>query len=463
MVRRNLALVSAVAIAHAGFFIWYQRPDSSIAWTDQGGYRQLGAALARTGLFTRYPEAPQFVPEVIRTPGYPAFVAAVYKVFGEANDVAVAIAQAVLFAGICLAAYALARCWMPAAIGCGAALGIALFSPLPYFGALVLTEVFATFVLTIAMLVCARATSTGRVDQYAFAGVLLSATTLVRPGFVLLPFFLAFATPLMVRAHRTRTHLRGWAALALAAGLTLIPWFTYNYVNLGSFTLSPAGGIGRGLWEGSWQGRWPGRAHAELTSIAGEPIDTAELDRRVADVARRYGENPRPMLDYVREWRDIRTIWESPVDPMERTHARVVADREYLRAALVHIGEDPLGHLRRRLTRGLFVLWASEIPIRYTDINSAPVGVIRLLWALQVVLLGVAIFGLVSLARDGQYLGAMLIALACVYVTAVHVPLLCEARQSLPVKPLVIIAAAYGVATLASRARPVISRQSAGS
>jgi hypothetical protein len=34
--------------------------------------------------------------------------------------------------------------------------------------------------------------------------------------------------------------------------------------------------------------------------------------------------------------------------------------------------------------------------------------------------------------------------LPLVYVTAVHLPLLCEARQSLPVKPLVIILAIAG-------------------
>ena len=41
-----------------------------------------------------------------------------------------------------------------------------------------------------------------------------------------------------------------------------MPWFTYNYVNLGQITLSPAGGIGRGLWEGSWQGAGAGRMQA---------------------------------------------------------------------------------------------------------------------------------------------------------------------------------------------------------
>ena len=32
------------------------------------------------------------------------------------------------------------------------------------------------------------------------------------------------------------------------------------------------------------------------------------------------------------------------------------------------------------LTRGLFVLWAAEIPIRFSDINDTPPVVIRVIW-----------------------------------------------------------------------------------
>ena len=64
----------------------------------------------------------------------------------------------------------------------------------------------------------------------------------------------------------------------------MVPWFTYNYVYLGRFTLSPAGGIGRGLWEGSWQGRWAGRAHNDLTKIAEVTPDRAELDARAVEL-----------------------------------------------------------------------------------------------------------------------------------------------------------------------------------
>ena len=77
------------------------------------------------------------------------------------------------------------------------------------------------------------------------------------------------------------------------------------------------------------------------------------------------------MLQYVNEWRDIRAIWDTPTDPMERARARVDADREYLRHALANMRADPIGHVKRRLTRGAFVLWAADVPVRYGDINRA--------------------------------------------------------------------------------------------
>jgi 4-amino-4-deoxy-L-arabinose transferase-like glycosyltransferase len=439
---RTLLLVSAIALAHAAAYIVHQRPDwSAGSWSDQEGYKRLGEVLATTGEFTRYPDAPVFVPEVIRTPGYPAFVAVIYRLFGVGNQMALAISQAFVFAALCLVVYAMARRVAHERTATVAAIVAALFAPFPYFGALAVTELWATFIASIAMLACVRAVQSGQARAYAAAGVFFSLATLVRPVFVLLPFFLAMGVPLFVRAQRDARALKGWAILAIAAALTLAPWFAYNYTYLGRFTLSPAGGVGRGTWEASWQGRWAGRTQAALTSAAENISDRGELDRRARAIAAETGHDPGPMLEYVREWRDIHEMWDTPTDPVERAAARIKADQAYLDAGMRHIREDPVGHVVRRLTRGPFVLWAAEIPIRYTLINSMPVWVIRAIWLLQVLLLVAAAVGAVRLAGSGRWLECVVLLLPLVYVTAVHLPLLCEARQSLPVKPLVIVLA----------------------
>ena len=443
--RRTLLLIVLVALAHAALFITYQRPDWEVAWSDQGGYQQLGAAMARSGEFTRFPESPVFIPEVIRTPGYPAFVAVIYRLFGE-RTMPVAIAQAFVFAAICLIVFAIGRRVAGERAATVAAFMTALFPPIPYYGALVLTEVWTTFVMSAAVLAGLRALQRDRLSDFILAGVLFSATTIVRPAFVLLPFGLAIGMPLLVPSERNRgRRLAQWAAFAVAAAITLAPWFTYNYVYLGSFTLSPAGGIGRGLWEGTWQGRWSGRSHNDLTHIAEVTPDRMALDARVRTVATAEGIAPDGMLTYVHEWQDIRRIWESPTDPMERARARVVADQEYLRAGVAHIRADLGGWAVRRAARRAFILWASDIPIRYTDINATPTIVIRAIWSAQVILLIVAAAGLVVLLHRQRYAEAALFTLMLLYVTGVHVPLLCETRQSLPVKPLIITLAAVAI------------------
>jgi hypothetical protein len=221
----------------------------------------------------------------------------------------------------------------------------------------------------------------------------------------------------------------------------MLPWLTYNYATLGRFTLSPAGGIGRGLWEGSWQATWSGRLQNELTHLADDVADRAALDARVREVAAREHDAPEPMLEYVHQWQDIRQIWTMPGDPLERARARVKADQEYGRVALENVRRQPTSQLLKRLARGVFVLWAGEIPFRYSDINTLPPTLIYLCWTVQAILVGGAIAGVIALAHRGRLAAACVLVTPLVYITAVHFPLLTEARQSLPAQPIVLLLA----------------------
>ena len=150
-VSRALAFICLIAALHGLFFIWYQRPDWNTQWSDQVGYRRLGQVLATTGRFTRFPDTAQFTPEVIRTPAYPMFVALVYRVFGV-HQLAVALAQTILFVAICLIVFAIARGVTDSEpIALAAAAATALFPPIPYFAALVMTEVWTTLLFTVSI------------------------------------------------------------------------------------------------------------------------------------------------------------------------------------------------------------------------------------------------------------------------------------------------------------------------
>ena len=442
---RTLIFVVLVAIAHGLFFIWYQRPDWNTpgVWTDQDGYRRLGEVLAATGKFTRFPDAVPFVPDVLRMPGYPVFVAAIYKIAGV-HQLPVALAQTVLFALICLMVFAITRRIASDRVALAAALATALFPPIPYFGALVMTEVWTTFLFTASIWTALCALESRRTMTFAAAGVLIALTTLSRPVFVLFPIALAAVGLIVfpVAGVKRRPSLLQWAALVGAFTIGMVPWSMYNYVTMGRFTPTPpAGGVGRGLWEGQWQATWSGRLQDELTKIAEATDDRALLDERVDAIAAREHTSAGPMLEYVHQWQDIRRIWTEPADPRERAAARVAADREYERVALENLRKDSTGHLARRLSRGVFILWAGEIPFRYVDINSLPTAIIRLVWALQAAIMIAALAGLVVLFRRGRRAEACLLGACLLYITAVHFPLLTEARQSLPAKPVVLLLA----------------------
>jgi len=360
--------------------------------------------------------------------------------------------------------YAIARRLVPERVAWMAALATALFPPIPYFAALTMTEVWTTLWLTVAMWLVIRAIDEPKPLLFVLIGIVCAIAALSRPVFVLFPFALAavglvvlpFVAARAERPGRPRPALRHWATMLSAFAIAMLPWFTYNYVTLGAFTLSPAGGIGRGIWEGSWQATWSGRLQNELTHLADDVEDRGELDRRVAETAEREKLPAGPMLEYVHQWEDIRRIWDEPTDANERARARVSADHEYLRVALDNIRRDSVAHLVKRLGRGVFVLWAGEIPFRYSDINSLPPWIIRACWAVQALIVVAALYGVIALARSGRPDAAAFLAAPIAYVTAVHFPLLTEARQSLPAMPVVLLLATIGVVSL-------ISRRTAGS
>lgn len=453
--RRWLLVVCALAVFNGLFFIAYQRPDWNRSWSDQDGYRRLGQVLRDTGKFTRFPDAPRFVPEVIRTPAYPLFVAAVYSVAGE-SQTAVAVAQTALFVAICVFVFWMTRPIAGEPVALAAATLTAVFPPLPYFGALVMTELWTAFVFTAAMAALMRALRTGTILAYAGSGILFGIAALSRPAFALFPLAVGGVVIVLFTLLRVtaRKAYQGVVIMLVAFGVTMSPWFVYNYVNLGRITLSPAGGVGRGLWEGSWQGVWAGRIQAELTDLADSTTDRRELDARVEALASRERTAAKPMLDYVHQWQDIRRIWTEPTDPVERADARIRADQEYERVALQNLRAEPATDLVRRLARGVFILWAGELPFRYTTINELPGWLIRMCWSIQALLFAAAIVGTVGLWRSDRRAEALLLTAPIIYITAVHFPLLKEARQSLPSKPVMLLLAAVGGAYLSGHLLP---------
>jgi hypothetical protein len=234
--------------------------------------------------------------------------------------------------------------------------------------------------------------------------------------------------------------------MLVAFAATVVPWVVHNVIYFNTVSISPpAAGIGRTLWEGNWQVAWPGRVQATLTHLAETIWDRATLDEKVRAYASSVQMDPGLMLRYVHEWQDMRRRWDDPQEPAERAGARAEADGEYGRLAFENIRRDPVRHIWRRLTRGVLLLWITDIPVRHSDINALPTIAIRTIWFLQALLMLAAMAGLWFLWRHGARTEAAVFAALIVYVTAVHTVLFSESRYALPAKPVVMLLATVAV------------------
>ena len=146
-----------------------------------------------TGKFTRFPDAPPFVPGGHSHAGLSGVRRGRSTGSSASASCRSRSRRRSCSRSICLLVFAIGTARSTSERdGVAAALVTALFPPLPYFGALVLTEVWTTLLFTVAMWLACRA-----VDERAHRAIRLARrrcsalTTLSRPAFVLFPFALA--------------------------------------------------------------------------------------------------------------------------------------------------------------------------------------------------------------------------------------------------------------------------------
>src|SRR5712691_8581329 len=156
--RRDLWVIATVILCAATFRIFVAHHWPNDAPGDSKTYAQIARNLLEQHSYSDS-EGPPYQPTLIRLPGYPLVLAAIYKVFGHGNNGAVRIVQALIDTATCGLIALLAFYWEPdkdrkraAAI---AALALAAVCPFTtIYSATVLTEV-PTMFLAVAMCVAA--------------------------------------------------------------------------------------------------------------------------------------------------------------------------------------------------------------------------------------------------------------------------------------------------------------------
>src|SRR5436190_7269712 len=175
-----LAAAFRIAIVH-----WL--PNDSAG--DSIGYEQIARNVLEHHVYSHLDEPP-FTPTLVRLPGYPLFLAAIYAVFGHTNNTAVRIVQALLDTGTCGLVAWLAFLWQPnqrkkiaTAI---TALALAAVNPFTtIYCATILTEVPSTFLIVAACIAATRAFREQKPERelrwWALSGLLTGVGVLFRP------------------------------------------------------------------------------------------------------------------------------------------------------------------------------------------------------------------------------------------------------------------------------------------
>jgi hypothetical protein len=329
----HLSAALLIGLALRLFYIFHFAPYSG----DTKFYEELARNWLYHGVYGLFVRG-QLSPVNMRMPGYPAFLAVIYSVVGR-SDKAVMIVQAILDLGTCVLAAAIAASLAPASkrrLAATVALWMAALCPFTAnYSAIVLTEVLATFLTTLALLFIVRLLSDPSTDialhsldrravlsgaaRWLVCGLLIGIGTLVRPEAPLILVAAAFA--LNLRWWRRAD----WSKLALSVSwmivgllFALAPWAARNALTLGRIEfLAPRYAetkgdyIPRGFYE--WTRTWMVRfgdaylvtwklekAPIQIETLPASAFDSAAERAKVESLLANYNSdlNMTPVLDH---------------------------------------------------------------------------------------------------------------------------------------------------------------------
>jgi len=276
----------------------------------------------------------QVVPTFSRLPGYPAFLAAIFAIFGSNNFRAVLLIQTVFDLGTCFIVADLARRMLSGRASKAAFLLAALCPFLANYAAAALTETLAIFFTALALDLAVCGLATLRLDTisdtgsssastiWLGCGFAIGACILLRPdggilfGAVAAYLFLLFLGRILVRRPegsgsrlRLLPMLRAGVILTIVAFAPLVPWTLRNLHTMHRFQpLAPryANDSDERVMPGF--NRWTKTWMADYTSVQeiywklpDDAIDVTRLPGRAFDSAEQRQETEQLFADYNRE------------------------------------------------------------------------------------------------------------------------------------------------------------------
>jgi 4-amino-4-deoxy-L-arabinose transferase-like glycosyltransferase len=405
----------------------YYNGDEQIIDKDAGVWMQIAENLnAGHGLSFGKESWETRTPTAYSEPGYPAFLALVYRTIGD-GPFAIYIAQAVVDTLTCLIVMLftsrIAGRRLP---GLLAGVAYAIYPPFIMSTATPMTETFSTFVITVALF--AAVVALDRSTRYAaLAGLLMGIAMLVRSPMTFFPIM--FAIILLLR--RSVTPAWGWKCLAYVglAYAVFCPWVIRNYIAMDALILVPTRGS-MAVWGAT------GVADGYTLTNWNYPVDSKEIPRY---------QSPHPKIPDVSEKTYLKiTRFQARMGEM----GEVERDRALRAAALDAIVEHP-GRFAFLGVKKVFRLWLNLWYDWPASIQSKAIA------GLNAVCILLAVLGFRRATLTASY---KWIALATVlYVTGISIGSAAVVRYSYPFMPHVLILAAAFVAHAMNPGKPKLA------
>lgn len=169
----------------------------------------------------------------LRGPGYPFFLAGIYKIFGENNYWVVRIFQIFILAGLGILVFLIGRSFLNLSLAF-AFLASATLVLWPYFivwTSLILTEILFIFFFILSVFFLLKLQKTLLLKYSLFSGLVLGLATLIRPEILFLPIWLFFLWFFFERkTQNLKIIFRRQVLVIIIFILLIVPWLTRNVV-----------------------------------------------------------------------------------------------------------------------------------------------------------------------------------------------------------------------------------------
>ncbi len=387
-------------------------------------------------------------PTYIRLPGYPAFLAFIFAIFGVDHYRAVLVVQTFIDLGTCFLCAAIARRLLGPRLAKVAFVLAALCPFLADYSAAALTETLEVFFTALTLHLALRAFERPRLRDWAGCGVACGATILLRPDGVLLLIaleaFLLARVVLQKRSPLPAIATGGlFQAALLVAVLPLAPWAVRNWHVFHRFQpLAPRYAneenefvpMGFNHWVKTWIADYSS-VEEIYWAVPGSELDAGKLPLRAFDTPRQQEETAELISDY-NPVLHISPELDKRFEAIAAERIRAHHARYYLWLPLLRIADMWL-RPRTEMLPSDSRWWEFNDEPRWSAM-AIGMGAINLLYLLA------AIAGWMRF-RKTELLGLLVlfVILRSAFLGTLENP---EPRYTLEMYPIVIVLAAAGVA-----------------